>query len=232
MVQDRIFGIGFSKTGTTSLTRALRILGYKTNHFPYSALRFEAGRLRLDMERISRWDAVTDSPVALFYDRLAEKFENAKFILTVRDIDSWLDSCECNHVWPGDYVRNKGIRKLPHIRTILSLHHHVFGSERFHRATFRDAYERHVTQVREYFAANGHDLLVTDICGGDGWEPLCRYLGAPIPDQPFPRDNVGKFKRTKRASRRVFWRTLSALPSNTLHEKHVRQIIATSAYTD
>lgn len=232
MNQQRVFGIGLSKTGTTSLTRALQILGYKTNHFPYSALRYEAGRLRLDLERISRWDAVTDSPVALFYDRLAEHFDNARFILTVRDIDAWLDSCEHNHVWPGDYVRNKGIRKLPHIRKILSLHHHVYGSERFHRPTFRDAYERHVTQVRKTFADNGHALLVTDICGGDGWQPLCHYLGAPVPDQPFPRDNVGKFKRTKHASRRIFWRTLSALPTNTLNEKHVRQIIAASAYTD
>lgn len=232
MNQDRVFGIGLSKTGTTSLTRALKILGYKTNHFPYSALRFEAGRLRLDMERIGRWDAVTDSPVALFYDRLAEHFDNAKFILTVRDIDSWLDSCEHNHVWPGDYVRNKGIRKLPHIRKILSLHHHAYGSEQFNRATFRNAYERHVTRVRKYFAGNGHDLLVTDICGGDGWGPLCDYLGAPIPDVPFPRANVGKFKRTKHASRRFLWRTLSALPTNTLNEQHVRQIIASSAYTD
>ncbi|WP_440070053.1 sulfotransferase [Streptosporangium sp. OZ121] len=23
--------------------------------------------------------------------------------------------------------------------------------------------------------------------GEDGWEPLCQYLGAPIPDMPFPQ---------------------------------------------
>jgi hypothetical protein len=232
MDQERIFGIGLSKTGTTSLTRALEILGYETNHFPYSALRYEGGRLRLDMERLQQWDAVTDSPVALFYDRLAERFDDAKFILTVRDIDAWLDSCERNHVWPGDYVRNKGIRKFPHIRKILSLHHHVYGSEQFNRATFRDAYEKHVTQVRTYFAGNGHDLLVMDICGGDGWGPLCDYLGVPVPDEPFPRENVGKFKRLKHGSRRFLWRALSVLPTNTLNEQHVRRIIASSAYTD
>ena len=24
---------------------------------------------------------------------------------------------------------------------------------------------------------------------GDGWEPLCRFLGLPVPDQPYPRSN-------------------------------------------
>ena len=23
----------------------------------------------------------------------------------------------------------------------------------------------------------------------DGWEPLCKFLGKPIPDEPFPRSN-------------------------------------------
>lgn len=24
---------------------------------------------------------------------------------------------------------------------------------------------------------------------GDGWEPLCEFLGVPVPNQPFPRAN-------------------------------------------
>lgn len=24
----------------------------------------------------------------------------------------------------------------------------------------------------------------------DGWEPLCKFLGKPIPDEPFPHTNV------------------------------------------
>lgn len=24
---------------------------------------------------------------------------------------------------------------------------------------------------------------------GDGWQPLCEFLGVPVPDQPFPRAN-------------------------------------------
>ena len=30
-------------------------------------------------------------------------------------------------------------------------------------------------------------LLVMEI--GQGWEPLCEFLGVPVPDEPFPRSN-------------------------------------------
>ena len=232
MDKARIFGIGFSKTGTTSLTRALQILGYKTNHFPYSAIRFEQGGLRMDLERLCRWDAATDSPVALYFRTLEEHFPNAKFILTERDIDSWIASCQYNHVWPGDYVSNKGIRLFPHIRKILCLHRSVYGTERFDRETFRKAYEDHRAAVIDHFRRKERDLLVMNICAGEGWEPLCEFLEVPVPDVPFPHENVGKFKRLKKNSRRASWRLLSLLPTLTLKEHHVQRIIASGAYSD
>ena len=232
MQQERIFGIGLSKTGTTSLTRALQILGYRTNHFPYSALRYHSGQLELDLGQICQWDAATDSPVALFYRQLEEQFPKGKFILTQRDIDAWLDSCQHNHVWPGNYIRNKAIRSLPYVRKILCLHRNVFGSEQFQRDIFCNAYENHRNSVIEYFWRRKRDLLVINICSGDGWEPLCDFLGVPVPNVPFPHENAGKFKRLKRISRRVLWRGLSMLPTPTLNEKRVQRIIASRAYTD
>ena len=71
-----------------------------------------------------------------------------------------------------------------------------------------------------------------DICAGDGWTQLCDFLDVAVPDVPFPVENVGKFKRLKRNSRRALWRSLSLLPTPTLNEKHVQQIIASGAYTD
>ncbi len=26
----------------------------------------------------------------------------------------------------------------------------------------------------------------------EGWEPLCQFLGVPVPDEPFPRANDGE----------------------------------------
>ena len=32
-------------------------------------------------------------------------------------------------------------------------------------------------------------LLISNL--SEGWQPLCAFLGTPIPDVPFPRANVG-----------------------------------------
>ncbi len=129
-------------------------------------------------------------------------------------------------------MRNKGIRLFPHIRKILCLHRNVYGSEHFQRDTFRKAYEDHRDNVINYFRHKGRDLLVIDICGGEGWERLCEFLDVPVPDVPFPHENVGRFKRVKRISRKASWRLLSWLPTLTLNEQRIRRIIASGAYSD
>ena len=78
--QQKIFGIGLSKTGGTSLAKALIILGYR------------ARRART-MKEIRSHDASTDSVVAWRYEILDSRFPDSKFILTVREIESWLESC-------------------------------------------------------------------------------------------------------------------------------------------
>ncbi|HEX5915058.1 MAG TPA: sulfotransferase, partial [Rubrobacter sp.] len=47
-------------------------------------------------------------------------------------------------------------------------------------------YRRHEERVRAHFADRPGDLLVMNITGGDGWEPLCAFLGHPVPDTAFP----------------------------------------------
>ncbi len=37
---------------------------------------------------------------------------------------------------------------------------------------------------------------------GDGWEPLCAFLGKDVPDVPFPRANEREFSEQSIASRR------------------------------
>ena len=123
-------------------------------------------------------------------------------------------------------------RLFPHIRKILCLHRNVYGTERFQRESFRNAYEEHRAAVIEHFREKGRDLLVINICAGEGWERLCDFLDVPVPDMPFPHENVGNFKRLKKVSRRASWRLLSLLPTPTLEEHHVQQIIASGAYSD
>ena len=38
----------------------------------------------------------------------------------------------------------------------------------------------------EYFRERPKDLLVLNVCAGEGWEKLCPFLNKERPDVPFP----------------------------------------------
>jgi hypothetical protein len=206
----QVFGIGLSKTGTTSLTRALQVLGYRTKHFPFFHLDFSKRHLALNLKKISRWEALTDTPIPYFYKQLDETFPGSKFVLTVRDLGAWLRSCARHHVWPGTYVHDKAVGSARYVRSVLQLHRALYGTVSFDEQTFREHYQRHVDGVIDYFKARPQDLLVIDIERGEGWDRLCPFLGKEIPAAPFPRANIGARKRPKRTLRKYFWATLRA----------------------
>lgn len=52
----------------------------------------------------------------------------------------------------------------------------------------------HYQAVTEYFADRPQDLLIMNICEGDGFELLAPFLGLPIPNEAFPHKNVSNTK--------------------------------------
>jgi hypothetical protein len=48
-------------------------------------------------------------------------------------------------------------------------------------------YLRHIDEVKATVPAER--LLVYSVT--EGWEPLCRFLGHPVPETPFPHANAG-----------------------------------------
>ena len=62
-------------------------------------------------------------------------------------------------------------------------------------------FERHNDTVRNVVPKNR--LLEYDV--RQGWEPLCKFLGVPIPEQPFPHLNVGKQSLYKIFGKIVFY---------------------------
>lgn len=162
----KIFGIGLSKTGTTSLSIALGLLGYRT-------IDNDVG-----LRNIDAFDAATDAPVADAFERLDIDYPGSKFIYTVRDGPSWLRSAERH--WTLLITQ-------PVVPEQVALFERLYGvpDYGFDASAFLAGYQRHDDRVRGYFA--GRDLLILDICNGDGWGPLCRFLDRPEPDVPFPR---------------------------------------------
>ena len=111
----KIFGIGFYKTGTTTLYDALRTLGYHTingdklGSYPGAddgatfIRQIDAGDYRLPT--FEMFDAFTDNPYFHIWRRIYEMFPEAKYILTVRDEERWIASCV-------KFYRNRRIRPM------------------------------------------------------------------------------------------------------------------------
>jgi hypothetical protein len=176
-----IFGIGLSKTGTTSLFAALAALGYRAGTYRHMRLRGMDDWFRGDFTRdyLHGYDAVTDLPLAAFFPQLDVRYPGSKFVLTVRDLESWLASAR-NH-FAVEPTTEFGRRA--HLAT--------YGATAFHEQRFRFVHASHAENVAWYFRARPDSLLTLDIVGGQGWEELCAFLGRPRPSIPFPHVQPG-----------------------------------------
>jgi 3'-phosphoadenosine 5'-phosphosulfate (PAPS) 3'-phosphatase len=178
---SKVFGIGLSKTGTTSLARALELLGYRTKDY-LGISRYDPNDLTcLDLETIDQNDAFTDTPIPSFYKALDQRFPNSKFILTVRDIENWSKSCK------KQFTKALAEKESADSNRLIA---DLYGCALFEKQKFESGYKRYVNDAIEHFEGRENDLLVIDICGGEGWERLCAFLGKPVPDIPFPKANV------------------------------------------
>jgi hypothetical protein len=191
----KVFGIGLSRTGSTSLTEALVILGYRAIHFPadpvtqreYSQFFAHPGP-SLTLSLLDHYDAITDNPLSSVYRQLDRGYPGSKFVWTVRDKQSWLRSCEQwwdNAVTPfieHDYAGQVG----PFMRLVGEV---TYGTAYFDAGLFAQAYDAHMAAVPEYFRGREEDLLALNICAGEGWSQLAPFTGAAIPDRPFPHLN-------------------------------------------
>lgn len=191
-MERKIFCIGLSRTGTRSLRNALEKLGFETQHIDWTSrtLRLESGDLTIDLEAYEDADAFLDLPVACHFRELDQRFPGSRFILTTREIESWLNSCERNFSKAHEDPIFRALRRK------------AFGAETFDRQQFRAAWERHLRGVEDYFSDRPDDLLILDLESRRKWKDLCTFLGKEEPRAPFPR-HPG-WKKTMR--RRIRWR--------------------------
>ena len=174
---SKVFGIGLSRTGTTSLNNALDDLGIPSSHFP--KFDYIDGTITIDSEALCNFQGFTDTPIAAAFEQLDQQFVGSKFILTTRELESWLTSCEKFY---GD--------KLFDQEPFRSLAMELFGTIGFDRDLFTVRYQQHLSKVEDYFSNRPQDLLIIDICSNDnGWDELCHFLGKPIPTTDFPHAN-------------------------------------------
>ena len=142
------------------------------------------------------YEAATDL-AALYAVELIKTYPNARVILVERDVDSWAESLDKTVIQTiagpaGNFVRNvaeplAGMYNYTQLWDVLRGWARVKTVEEM-RAAYRSRYHEHYDTVRKLVPP---DRLL-DYKLGDGWEPICQFLGKPKPEEPFPRVNEGK----------------------------------------
>ena len=186
----KIIGVGLGRTGTHSLAVALNQLGIKTrHHVNYNSLipefcsatgTFAGSRL---IAMFDKYQALANG-TGISYQELDLAYPNSRFILTVRESKAWLESQHAYRRLQAEQVKDSAT-----LRVQKFINREIYGSEYFDSNIWLDTYNRHVDGVLDYFADRPMSLLVMDICGGDGWDKICPFLGCADPFSPFPHTN-------------------------------------------
>lgn len=203
----KVIGAGLGRTGTLTLKTALEMLGFGPCHHMIEVLGNPAQvpfwNRAADGEAVD-WDevygsyaATVDWPGCHFYGVLAQRYPEAKVILSRRDPERWYESISETILTsmtamglnadpiPADHPMRFGGLIIPK---------KTFGYD-FSKENVIAAFERHNAEVIATIPPER--LLVFE--AAHGWEPLCSFLGVPVPDQAFPRTN----------SREEFWEHVS-----------------------
>eukprot|EP00752_Nemacystus_decipiens_P016792 g15029.t1 len=190
----------YGRTGTKSMKVALEILGFgpcyhmETVFEPHAKDHpklwldgFEGRGLAVN-KIFDGYKSVGDWPASDFYKEILAANPDAKVVVTQREPDAWWKSMSStisrkNPAWNGwglffmevlfSSVRITN-RMILHIKTC-----------RMDEEPAKADYIRHTQQVLAHVPP--HKLLEFSV--KQGWEPLCRFLEVPVPEEPFPRVN-------------------------------------------
>ncbi|KAF7546989.1 hypothetical protein G7046_g9144 [Stylonectria norvegica] len=237
--QMKVLSLGLPRTGTASIAEALTVLGYEDVYHGIKAIdRNEDWAIMNRAADASfpvlptytgtpftrkQWDELfgsceaTTDVASVFAPQLIAAYPDAKVLLVIRDFDKWFKSIDegvLKALWSpmaefsisymepilgsvAGVASRKEMMGLFEARTVEEA-----------RQNARKTYDRHHRVIREMVPPG--QLLVYKM--GDGWEPLCEFLGKPMPDTDFPWVNeaaelkrviANKIKRNTLAAAKV-----------------------------
>ncbi|KAK6212823.1 hypothetical protein LQW54_004912 [Pestalotiopsis sp. IQ-011] len=213
-----VIHVALFRMATSSLAEAYRILGWKVHHgtddiagnpwgtveraaeakWPFvvpeiSPPREKLTRQEWDEAWVKDYDILTElaSP---FADQLIELYPEAKVVIVQRSFETWWPSfkTELLDTLFGPVGRTLtfiaanllGIRSGPAMRKVHFGFFHA-SDEAEIEAHARKAYDDYFAKIRAMVPPERR----LEYKMGDGWEPLCAFLGKEVPDVPFPRKN-------------------------------------------
>jgi hypothetical protein len=193
----KVFCVGLSRTGTTSMTVALDALGYAVYHFcaPLVDLAAPPGQ-RLRRRYADCFDAHTDFAPALVYRELAAAYPTARFVLTTRDPAEWGRAMVR---FTQGSAFNHWVLRLHPIASAYFAAMYGQGWHRFPASKWAELCEAHTAGVRAHFAneqrqqkSSSSTSRLLEICIADSakkgvaWAQLAEFLEPPEPPPPPP----------------------------------------------
>lgn len=184
-----VVAVGLNKTGTRSLGKVMKRLGYRVWHSPrFSNIahsQMQHGQRILDNTKLSKFQFFSDifyasnrrdvDPVLVtqaFRTKVIRQLVGqVRCIINTRNVEEWLRSRRRHTEW-----------KLTHNSEYMNI---ITVDE----DKWRNEYEEHYTFLRQFFNCirdDAEDHLELDICGGDNPQRLLRWLGVDCDLNEFP----------------------------------------------
>lgn len=208
---DKIFVIGFNKTGTTSLYFTLKELGFNMGNQKVAEVMTYYMFKNNDFSELKPYcqtaEAFQDVPFSFpnIYKKLYILYPNAKFILTIRDsAEQWYlslmnfhksryqkqgndiptidDHMKSNYVFPG----YKGI--------ILKELFNYPETSLYSKLEYIKIYEQHITDVKTFFKTKKDNLIIVNVSKDGERNRLLNFLD--VKPNRFLSSSFSKYKTT------------------------------------
>ncbi|GJJ08170.1 hypothetical protein Clacol_002378 [Clathrus columnatus] len=214
----KVFGVGLGRTGSlhrigetriwtllSSITRAERP-GKMARMDQDPGSTFLQGQTDPEFvgSVLKGFNSAVDTPVSFVADTLNKIYPDAKFILTTRDLDKWVESNMATLFNPQAQSLLLPVFERIQKRTLTDEDRNFLASipngqglwfiaarsrpNMIGKRPIEDLPEEflnHTAWIKEVIPSE--KLLVFDV--KEGWGPLVEFLGVPEPEEPFPRVN-------------------------------------------
>lgn len=202
---QKVFCIGKAKTGTTSLEKTFKLLGYVVGD-QRPAEKLLRHYIQRDFRPIIRHcrtaQVFQDNPFGLSetYKHLDRAFPNSKFILSVRDsADQWYNSLVNSHakkfgngsVPTADQLKSANYVWKGWVWESLQEQFGVEESDPYNKEKLIAAYNRHNEEVVEYFR-NRNNLMVLNLADPGSFQRFLEFI-------------PGQYRRNRRTLDRFPW---------------------------
>ncbi len=206
-----IVGAGFGRTGTDSMRAALNLLGFGPCHHMHEVRPSEAqieAWYRIAIGESHDWEAALagyrsslDWPSIAYWREILDANPDAKLLLTRRPVEAWFKSFSATILPILLEVEQIPEDQRPHAAemALRIIRDRSFGGNIHDEDHMKAVYEAYNAEV-EAAVPEGRRLT---FMAGDGWGPLCAWLGVPVPEVPFPKGNSTTEFQAARAEERA-----------------------------